>query len=217
MSKQLNKLNNKEFLLDVKQFINSSHNFYGKKNPEIKTLANRLHQEYKLNSFYNVFNRLWNAGYHNERVLAVHTLELYEEDYDKETWRFLIPKLKKIKDFDEAEKIGRIIGTIIVKYPAIKNEIVKILNSKNAYYRSIVLSSCFPLIKNKDWPFIFRVIKNRLYDRETNIQKLNGRILLDISINNKTIVKEFILKNIGMPQNTFDIVSEKFKDLGKRR
>jgi len=96
-------------------------------------------------------------------------------------------------------------------------EIIKILNSKNAYYRSLVLSSCFSLIEKKDWNFIFKVIKNRLYDKEYYIQKLNGEILINVSIKNKTIAKNFILNNINMPQNTLDILSSKFKDLRKIR
>lgn len=195
MSKQLNKLNNKDFLLDVKQFIKSSHNFYGKKNPEIKTLASRLHQEYELRNFYNVFNRLWNSGYHNERVLAICTLELYKEDYDKETWRFLIPKLKEIKGFDEAQNIGIIIGDLIIKYPKLKIETLKVNNKKNAYYRKMALSACLPLIKNKDWDFIFKIIKSRIYDKENDIIEFNNFLLKEISKKNKGLVKKFVKKN----------------------
>lgn len=195
MSKQLNKLNNKDFLLDVKQFIKSSHNFYGKKNPEIKTLASRLHQEYELRNFYNIFNKLWNSGYHNERVLAIYTLELYKEDYDKETWRFLIPKLKEIKGFDEAQNIGLIIGDLIIKYPKLKIETLKVNNKKNAYYRKMALSACLPLIKNKEWGFIFKIIKSRIYDKENDIIEFNSFLLKEISKKNKGLVKKFVKSN----------------------
>lgn len=217
MNKQLNKLSNKNLLSDIKQFIRNSHEFYDKKNPEIKTLANRLYQEYNLKDFYNVYNKLWSSGYHNERVLSVSALELYKEDYDKETWRFLIPKLSEIKDFDEADKIGIIIGEMTIKYPALKREIYKISNRRNMYYRKIALSSCLPLIKFKDWNFIFRIIQNRINDKEDNIKEFNGLLLNEISNKNKTIVRKFVLKNMNMPNITFDIVSDNFKDLKKKR
>lgn len=217
MNKRLNKLSNESFIYDIKQFIRNSHNFYDKKNPEMKTLANRLHEEYILKDFYNIFNKLWKSGYHNERFLAVCALELYKEDYGKETWRFLIPKLNEIKDFDEAEKIGIIIGEMIIKYPALKIEIYKIASRRNAYYRKIALASCLPLVKVKNWNFIFRIIKDRINDKEDNIKEFNGLLLNEISNKNKTIVRRFILKNMNMPNITFDIASNNFKDLKKKR
>jgi 3-methyladenine DNA glycosylase AlkD len=217
MRKQLKTLNSREFIGDVKQFIRSSHDFYKDKNPEIKVLANRLHEEYILKDFYKVFNRLWKSGYHNERVMAIYALRMYKGDYDKGTWEFLIPRLKEIRDFDEAERIGRIIGYIMVKYPKLKKEIIKINSRRNVYYRRIALASCFPLIKEKDWEFIFGLISSRLDDKEENIQELNGWILLEISKKNKTIVKRFVLKNIRMPKIVFDIVSSEMKELRKVR
>lgn len=217
MRRQLKTLGSEEFLGDVKQFIRGSHDFYRDKNPEIKVLARRLHDEYGLREFYKVFNRLWKSGYHNERVMAVYALRMYEENYDKDTWKFLIPRLKEIKDFDEAERIGRIIGHIIIRYPDLKREILKISNRRNVYYRRIALATCFPLIKEKDWEYIFGLIGKRLEDKEENIQEINGWILREISDKNKTIVKKFILKNITMPKITFDIVSEDLKDLRKVR
>lgn len=217
MNKQLNKLSNKNLLTDVKQFIRNSHEFYDKKNPEMKTLANRLHQEYDLKDFYNVYNKLWSSGYHNERVLAINALELYRDNYDKETWKFLIPKLSEIKDFNEAEKIGVIIGEMTIKYPALKKEIYKIANRRNVYYRKIALSSCLPLIKIKDWNFIFGIIQNRINDKEDNIKEFNGFLLNEIVKKNKTIIKKFMIRNINMPNVTFNIVSNNFKDLKKRR
>ncbi|MEK6914327.1 MAG: DNA alkylation repair protein [Nanoarchaeota archaeon] len=215
MTKQLNKLSNEDFLFDVKQFIKSSHNFYGKKNPEIKTLASRLHQEYELRSFYNVFNKLWSSNYHNERSLAIHTLEIYKEDYDKDTWRFLIPKLKEIKDFDEAERIGIIIGEMIIKYPALKREILKISNRRNVYYRKIALSSCLPLIKTKDWDFVFMIIRNRIHDRESNITEFIVFLLIELSKKNKTLVKKFIISNRNVNNNIFNITARNFDDINR--
>ena len=217
MRKQLRTLKGKEFLGDVKQFIRGSHDFYKDKNPEIKTLARRLHEEYSLRGFYKLFNKLWKSGYHNERVMAVYALRMYEEDYDKETWKFLIPRLKEIKDYDEAERMGRIIGHIIIKHPSLKREIMKISGRRNVYYRRIALASCFALIKEKDWDYVFGLINDHLKDCEENIQELIGWLLREISVKNKTIVKKFVLKNIDMSKTIFDIVSEDFKELKKVR
>ena len=57
MRKRLKKLDSREFFGDVKQFIIGGHDFYKEKNPEIETLAKRLHDEYSLREFYKVFNR----------------------------------------------------------------------------------------------------------------------------------------------------------------
>jgi 3-methyladenine DNA glycosylase AlkD len=201
--------------VDVKKFIKNSHDFYGEKKPEIKTLAVRLYEEYELNEFYNIFNKLWNSGYHSERVLAVETLELYKEEYDKETWRFLIPKIKEIRDFDESEKIGKIIGEMTIKYPNLKREILKISDRRNPYYRKIALSSCFPLIKNKDWNFIFMIIRKRIFDKEKDIIEFTGFLLKEIGKKNKMLVKKFIINNKNMNKEIFDIVLSSFSDFKK--
>jgi len=217
MRRQLKTLGSKEFLGDVKQFIRGSHDFYRDKNPEIKVLAEKLHSEYSLREFYRVFNRLWKSGYHNERVMAVYALRMYDNDFDKETWKFLIPRLKEIKDYDEAERMGRIIGHIAIKYDNLKREILKISNKRNVYYRRIGLSACFPLINEKDWEFVFSLIKNRLNDKEDNIQELNGWLLSEIVKTNKTLVKRFVLKHINMPKVTFDIACTDIEGLKKVR
>jgi hypothetical protein len=50
--KQLKKLGNKQFFEDIKKYIKSSHSFYESRVPELKVLANRLHEEYDLKEFY---------------------------------------------------------------------------------------------------------------------------------------------------------------------
>src|SRR3989344_5584626 len=94
--KPLKKISNKEFLNDVKKYIKNTHEFYKEKVPELNVLANRLRKEYTLQEFYKIFDKLWNSWSNNERSLAIHTLQLYNREFDINTWYFL--KKKKIKD-----------------------------------------------------------------------------------------------------------------------
>ena len=95
MKKQLKKLGDKEFTQDIKKYIKSSHQFHESKTPEIKTLAKKFHEEYSLNEFYKIFNKLWDSGYENEKVLAIHSLKLYKEEFNIKTWKFIKPKIKQ--------------------------------------------------------------------------------------------------------------------------
>jgi len=121
-TKQLQKLDNRQFAQDIKQFITSNHEFYETKVPELKTLAKRLHKENTLKQFYRVFNKLWNSGYEKEKTLAIHTLHLYKKDFNTQTYKFLKLKLKKLKDPDKIKNINRILIQITKKHPELKKD-----------------------------------------------------------------------------------------------
>jgi len=123
--KPLQKLSNKQIFDDVNVFIKSSHKFFSTRVPELKTMAKKLHEEHGLKDFYKVFNKLWKSGYEKEKSLAIYTLQMYKDDFDANTWKFLKPKLKNINDKDHIESIKEILKEIIGKYPKLRKEIEK--------------------------------------------------------------------------------------------
>ncbi|MFA5856175.1 MAG: DNA alkylation repair protein [Candidatus Pacearchaeota archaeon] len=213
--KQLKKLNDKEFFEDIKKYIKSTHTFFEARLPELKVLAKRLHEEYDLKDFYKVFNRLWKSGYPEERTLAVHTLELYKEEFDIETWKNLKPKLKEIKSWDKLDKISKdIIGEILLRKD-IKDDLIKMSNSKDNWFIRMAIVANIPLIKKNDNLFAMKLINQHINSKEEAIQKANGWILKEISEKDPEIVKTFILKNKNMPLVTFNKATENLKDLRK--
>ncbi len=215
--KPLRKLSKNEFNSDVKKFIRSTHKFYDSKIPEIKTLAKKMQEEYELKEFYKVFRRLWNSGYHGERSLAIKTLLTYENEFDKKTWNFLIPFLNDIGDFDEADAFGEIIGKILVRNDLLKREIKKLSKRKNILLKRVALVSCFPLVKKRDLDFIFKILGERINDKERKMQEINGKLLSALSKVNKRETKKFILKHKDMSELTFEFATENLKELRKSR
>jgi 3-methyladenine DNA glycosylase AlkD len=216
--KKLKKLSNKEIAEDIKKYIKSSHTFYETKVPEIKILAKKLHDEYNLNEFYKVFNRFWKSGYHSERTLAISTLQLYKEEFNLDTWRFLKTKLKEIKSWDKADIVSlSIIGEILLKNPELKEEIVKMANSKNAWVKRMALMSLIPLIRNDNVDFAMEIVKINLNDKLKPLQEATGLVLKEIGDKKPSIAKKFILKNIHMPLISFNTATENMKDLRKLR
>jgi len=126
MVKELQKLTNKQVAEDIQTFIKSSHKFYSDRVPEIKTLARTLYRVYSLKEFYKVFNKLWNSGYEKEKSLAIYALQMYKEDFDLSTWKFLKPKLKEITDKEQLKSVKEILKDIIKKNPKLEKEISKL-------------------------------------------------------------------------------------------
>ncbi len=214
--KKLKKLSDYEIAEDVKKYINFSHTFYETKVPEIEVLAKKLHEEYNLDGFYKVFNRLWNTGY-KERSLAISALQLYKDDFDLNTWRILKPKLKDIKSSDKADIISDIIGEILRKNKSVKADILKLSRTKNMWFKRIALMSLVTLIKNNDVDFASEIVKMNINDKNKYVQEAVGFVLREIGNKKPNVAKKIILKNIHMPADSFAAGTEKMKELRKLR
>ena len=219
LKRQLKKLSNKQFAEDIKRYIKSPYQFYGIRVPEIRILAKRLHDEHSLKDFYPIFNKLWKSGYHEEMSLALYALQLYENDFDMKTWRFLKPKLKDIKTWDQIDAISTfILGKILLKYPELEKELLKLSKNKNFWLRRIAIVSTLPRIKKGDIKFTMRLAEKYIYDREHYMQKATGWMLREAGKQKPDIVKNFVLKYINMPAICFSYCTERdLKDLRKIR
>lgn len=211
--KQLKRLGNKEFAEDIKRYIKSSHSFYEARVPELKILAKRLHEEYSLKDFYRVFNRFWDSGA-KEDSLAIYTLQLYKEEFDLETWRFIKNKLKDIKSLDKLDSISlNITGEILLRVPSIEKEILRLANGKDIWLKRAAIISTIPLVKNKDFELAMKIILMFLHDKEEHVQKAIGIVLREIGKEKPALLRRFILKNKNMSLVTFLYATENMGEL----
>lgn len=218
IKRELKRLSDKEFAEDIKTYIKSTHKFYGIKVPELRTLAKRLHKEHFLKDFYKVFNKLWKSGYHEEMSLAIYTLQLYEKEFNIETWNFLKPKLKDLKSWDQVDAVSSfVIGKILIKYPQLEKEILKLSKSRDMWSRRIAIVSTLPLIKKGETKLAMRLIGDYVYDEENYIQKATGWMIREVGNKKPEIAKRFILKHMNMPSITFSYATEHLKALRKVR
>jgi 3-methyladenine DNA glycosylase AlkD len=219
MRRQLKKLKNKQFAEDIKTYITSPHEFYGVKIPELKTMAKRLHEEYKLKKFYKLFDKFWKSSYHEEMSLAIYTLQLYQDEFNLGTWRFLKTKLEDVKSWDQIDSIGsQIIGIILLKYPRLEKEILRFAKGENPWLKRMAIVSTLPLIKQGDIRLAMKISEMYLEDKEEHIQKAVGWILRESAKQDKERVKKFILKHIHtLSNNTFHSATENMKELRKVR
>lgn len=210
LKRQLQKLSNKQFAEDIKRYIKSPYEFYGVRVPEIRILAKRLHEEHSLKEFYNIFNRLWKSGYHEEMSLALYTLQLYEKDFDLTTFQFLKPKINYIKSWDQIDAISTsIIGKILLKYPEFEREILRLSKSKDFWARRIAIVSTLPRIKEGDIRLTMELAERYIKDKEPYIQKATGWMLREAGKQKPEVVRRFILKNMGMYPITFSYATER--------
>ena len=219
LKRQLKKLSNKQFAEDIKKYIKSPYEFYGIRVPELRTLAKRLHEEHEIKDFYKVFDRLWKSGYHEEMSLAIYTLQLYREDFDLDTWKYLKTKFEDMKTWDQIDIVGtNITGYILSKYPQIEKEIIRMSKSKNMWMRRLAIVSTLPLIKKGDIKLTMKLAEDYINDKEDYIQKATGWMLREAGKQKPEIVKRFVLKHIHMPSICFSYATERdLKELRKVR
>lgn len=214
-NKKLRKLENKEFAEDIKKYIKSNHEFYSTRVPEIKVLAKRLNEEYKLRGFYKVFNKFWKTGYNNERSLAIYTLELYREEFNIETWKFFKQKLKDIKSWDKVDDISvNIIGEIFIRSSRIEGDLIKMASSNNIWFKRMSLMASIPLIRNDRFDFAMNVCDICIHSKDERVQQAVAKVLNDIAIKKPNVVRKFITNNSKLfSKSSFYIATENLRDL----
>jgi 3-methyladenine DNA glycosylase AlkD len=214
IKRELRKLSNKQILEDIKKYIKSSHSFYETRVPEFKVLAKRLHDEYSLEEFYRVFNRFWKSGYRDKMSLAIYTLKLYEDEFDLRTWNFLKPRLKEIKSWDKIDIIGsEIIGKILLKYPGLEREVIKMVSSRNKWFIRMGIMSTIPLIRDGNIKLGMKFAEIHINSKDEHVQKAVGIILNETGKIKPESAKKFILKKIHMPIIAFNYATEDMKEL----
>jgi len=192
IKRELKRLGDREFAEDIKTYIKSTHKFYGVKVPEIRVLAKRLHDEHSLKDFYKIFNKLWKSSYHEEMSLAIYSLQLYEKEFDLETWNFLKPKLKDLKSWDQVDAVSSfVIGKILIKYPALEKEIILLSKNKDMWLRRIAIISTLPLVKKGETKLAMKLIEDYVYDKEIYIQKATGWMIREVGNKKPEIAKKW--------------------------
>jgi 3-methyladenine DNA glycosylase AlkD len=219
LTRQLKKLSNKQFAEDIKKYIKSPYEFYGIRVPELRVLAKRLHEEHEIKDFYKVFNRLWESGYHEEMSLAIYTLQLYKDEFSLDTWKFLKTKIKDMKTWDQIDIVGtNIVGYILLKFPELEREMIKLSKSRNMWMRRLAIVSTLPLIKKGNIRLTMSLAEEYIKDNEDYIQKATGWMLREAAKQKTESVKRFVLKHIHMPPICFSYATERdLKDLRKVR
>lgn len=216
--KKLKKLDDKQLLEDIKKYIKFSHSFYETRVPELKVLAKRLHEEYSLKDFYNVFNKFWMSGSARQMSLAICTLQLYEENFDLITWKFIKQKLKEIKSWDKIDSIAlNIIGEILLKNQEIGKEIIQFARLKNVWIKRAAIISTIPLIRERDFRIALEIVNEHLYDEGEHTQKAIGWILREIGDQKPEALRKFLKNNINMPLITFFAATENHTELRNLR
>lgn len=216
LKKQLKTLRGREFVEDITKYIKSPHEFYGSKVPELRTMAKHLHEDNSLEEFYKIFNNLWNSGYNDKISLAINALKLYEDEFDLKTWKFIKPKLKDMKSWDQIDAVAKdIVGRIIIKNPKLEKEIIKMAKSNNLWIKRMAIISTIPLIEKKNYSLAMQFVESYLNYADEKIQKSVGIVLKELCKQKPEQTKRFILKNINMPKPVFYIATENMKELRK--
>ncbi|MBR9704381.1 DNA alkylation repair protein [Candidatus Pacearchaeota archaeon] len=218
IKRKLKKLGDKEFFEDIKKFIKSSHEFYKSRSPELKVLAKRLHEEHNLGDFYKVFNKLWCSADPKEVSLGIYTLQMYREEFDLKTWRYIKTKFKEIKSWDTSDAIGMgVVGEILIRFPEIKNEIKKYSKGKNQWLKRLAIMSVIIQVRKNDLKFAMELVEIHINDKSEYMNKGVGYVLREIGKVRPVFLRRFILKNINIPLPVFFYATENMRELRRHR
>jgi 3-methyladenine DNA glycosylase AlkD len=219
LKRELKRLDKKQFIEDIQSYIKSPYDFYNLRVPELKIMAKTLKERHPISEFYKIFDKLWNSGYNQEISLAIYTLELYEDEFTLKTFKFLVPKLKDIKNCHHLDAISlNILGKIILKFPEIEKDIIQFTNSDNYWLNRCAIISTMACIENEKVQLTLKIAQKYISNKNSNLQRITGIMLKKASEKKPGLVKSFILKNMDkMSINCFMHATENLIELRQRK
>ena len=123
-----------------------------------------------------------------------------------------------MKTWDQVDNFSsQILGKILLKYPRMEREIMRLSDSDNIWLRRIAIVSTLPLIKQGNIKLTMQLAEKYVYDENDYIQKATGWMLREAGKQKPEIVKRFILKHIHMPSIEFSYATEIMKELRRVR
>lgn len=211
--KKFNELRNEEQAIGSKKYLKSPYNFYGVSVPQVREIS-KSYFDLDFYSFLNLFDDLWNSGYHEEMWLALFIMEKQFEKNINESWKFLTKRLDKIKTWDHVDELSSsILGKILNKRLDLIKEIKEMSLSKNPWIRRISIVSTLPMIKNNKIELTLRLAEKLVYDNDIYVQKGTGWMLREAGKRARVPIKEFIMMHLDMKSSAFSYATEKMTEL----
>jgi len=212
---KLQEKSNKELAVRYKSYLKSPFEFYGLRVPELRKIA-KEYKNLELSEVYDLFNKLWNSNFHEERSIAIFLLSLKEKYFDYETWKFAISKVKDIKTWDHCDAISSwVLGKMLSKDITLKKDVENLAESKNPWERRAAIISTSHLIKKRKLELTFKLAEKLIYDEDVYVQKGAGWMLREAGKKERIAVRDFILMHLDMKAYAFSYATEKMKELRK--
>ncbi len=212
---KLKELANQELAANYKRYLKSPFEFYGLRVPELRKIA-KEYKNLELSEIYCLFNELWNSGNHEEKLMAIFLLASKEKQFDYETWKFSLAKIKDIKTWDHCDGISSwVLGKMLAKDISLKKDIENFSESKNPWERRAAIISTSQLIKERKLELTFKLAEKLVYDEDVYVQKGAGWMLREAGKRERLAVRDFILRHLDMKAYAFSYATEKMKELRK--
>ena len=212
---RLQEKSNQELASKYKSYLKSPFEFYGLRVPELRKIAKK-YQNLELSEIYDLFDELWNSGNHEEKSIAIFLLSSKEKQFDYETWKFAISKVKDIKTWDHCDAISSwVLGKMLAENITLKKDVENLAESKNPWERRAAIISTGQLIKERKLELTFKLAEKLIYDEDVYVQKGAGWMLREAGKRERLAVKDFILMHLDMKAYAFSYATEKMKELRK--
>ena len=193
---------------NYKRYLKSPFEFYGLRVPKLREIA-KQYKNLQLSEIYSLFNKLWQSKNHEEKSIAIFLLSLKEKQFDYETWKFTLPKIKDIKTWDHCDGISSwVLGKMLSKNITLKRDIENFVESKNPWERRAAIISTSQLIKEKKLELTFKLAEKLVYDEDVYVQKGAGWMLREAGKRERLATRDFILRHLDMKAYAFSYATE---------
>jgi len=210
---ELQKLANSEVAFQSKNYLKSPFQFYGIRVPILREISKKF-KNLEIYDTYNLFDELWNSGYHEEMSLAIFILAFQNKKFDIETLKFLFPRLEKIKTWDHADYVASdILGKMLLENSWMNSELWKMSDSKNPWIRRISIVSNIWAIKKGKIELVFKLAEKLAYDENIFVQKGTGWMLRECGKKERLSARNFVLMHLDMKPAAFSYATERMKEL----
>ena len=215
--KKFKKLGSKDKAAKIKKYLKSSYDFYGVSVPDVRSISKEL-RNLEFQSALDLSDKLWYSKRHEEMLLALFVLVFHVKQYPSEVWKFMVDRLEKANTWGLTDEISaHILGPILTENLSLKNEIIKLSESKNPWLRRTGIVATISLIRSNKIELALKLAEKLVYDEDIYVQKGAGWMLREAGIRNKPVIKKFILAHADMKPAAFSYATEKMLELRKKK
>ncbi len=186
-----------------KRYLKSPMMFHGVTLPFINRTAKEFYKSNKdisVHVLWGLVEKLWNAGYHDTRSLAIELLCLYVKLLQPEHMPQVESLLRQSCTWDHVDEISaRLSGSLVDRFPELKATLER-WSGDNSFWmrRASMLSLLIPLREGRgDLEFFFRLAEPMLHEKEFFIRKAIGWILRDTARKRPEPVIRFLEQHLN--------------------
>lgn len=198
------------------RYFKEKINSYGIKIPVINQISKEFFADIKeldKSEIFNLCEQLWQSGNLEESFIACNWSYYMKKSYEKKDFYTFLSWVKNyVNNWASCDTLcNHNIGDLIIMYPELIDELLKITASENRWMRrAAAVSLIVPAKKGMFLDSVFKIADELLFDTDDLVRKGYGWMLKVSSIKHQKEVYDYVIKNKKqMPRTSLRYAIEK--------